>query len=92
MNYKMTPDERETIVRTDEGDPWVWISTYHQPTCRRLREDGRFTIIKDEDGQVQAKLPKKDWNPLGFAKSRRNLTPEQRAAVAKRMQKARVTK
>lgn len=89
MGYTLTANERETIIRTDEGDRWVWITTYHPPTCRKLREDPRFTVYKDGGDQVFAKLPKSEWNPLGFAKHKRNMTPEQKAEAAARMQKAR---
>ncbi len=92
----MTPEERETIVTTSDGDDVVRIWTAQRPVISRLQKDTRFTLIDSGffEGSKWAEftIPRNQWNPVSGAKKRYKVSEERRAQLAEQMARARAAK
>ena len=91
--FSLTPYERETIVNASDGDGVVRIWTAQRKHITRMRRNDSFaeTATGYHGGTEWAEftIPASDWNPASGAKRKRNLTDEQRQALADRLAKAR---
>lgn len=91
--FSLTPYERETTVNASDGDGVVRIWTAQRKHITRMRRHGSFaeTATGYHGGTEWAEftIPASDWNPASGAKRKRNLTDEQRQALADRLAKAR---
>ena len=91
--FSLTPYERETTVNASDGDQVVRIWTAQRKHITRMRRHDSFTETATgyHGGTEWAEftIPASDWNPASGAKRKRNLTDEQRQALADRLAKAR---
>ena len=91
--FSLTPYERETTVNASDGDQLVRIWTAQRRHITRMRRNDSFTETATgyHGGTEWAEftIPSADWNPASGAKRKRNLTDEQRQALADRLAKAR---
>ena len=91
--FSLTPYERETTVNASDGDGVVRIWTAQRKHITRMRRHDSFTETATgyHGGTEWAEftIPASDWNPASGAKRKRNLTDEQRQALADRLAKAR---
>lgn len=89
----LSSDERETVITVTDADQSVHIWTAQRRHITRMRKHDSFT----ETGSgyhgttewASFTIPARDWNPASGAKRKRNLTDEQRQALADRLAKAR---
>lgn len=88
----LSPEERETVATTSDGDPWVHVETFQRRYMAKLRNHPSFEVLVDDPGYVRARIKSSMWNPVTGAKRARNYTPEQKAAAADRMAAARAGK
>ena len=94
--FSLTPYERETTVNASDGDQVVRIWTAQRKHITRMRRHDSFTETATgyHGGTEWAEftIPASDWNPASGAKRKRNLTDEQRQALADRLAKSRKEK
>ena len=84
-NYKLTKDQKETLIRYNQAEDILYIDTFDSKLIKHLEKDlGLKPIQVDEFGDRSYNLPK-SW--LRFPRKPRNLKPETRAALADRMRK-----
>jgi hypothetical protein len=87
------PEERETVVNTSDGDDEVRIWTAQRPYITRLRRNPKFVETKSGrwDGTEWAEfvIARAQWSPDSGAKQVRNLSSDQKSALAERMRQAR---
>ncbi len=84
----MNSFERETVINSSDGDELVRIWTAQRTYITKMRRDAAFTetgagTIEGTDWATFT-IPADRWSPLGPRRSK-NLTPEQREAMSKRM-------
>ena len=81
--------EQETVIRFSPGEDEVHIWTNYPAHVRHFSKDERYTLSKvDQDG-AHFTIPRTEYNPVKAAKNRRNLTDEQKQALADRLAKSR---
>ena len=89
----LSSDERETVITVTDADPVVRIWTAQRRHITRMRKHDSFTETATgyHGGTEWAEftIPATDWNPATGAKRKRNLTDEQRQALADRLAKSR---
>ena len=93
-NASRTAAERETTVSVTDADTHVHIWTARRKDITRLRKHSGATEMRSGfDGTTEwaeFTIPADRWNPAtGIRRQGRKLTPEQRAAAAARLAKAR---
>ena len=93
---RLTKEERETILRYNEADGYWEVYTAVQAHIRKCDSlDYELTDVDYyEDGTVAGKFYKVSKNAIGFKapNRKRNLTDEQRTAMAERLKVAREKK
>lgn len=93
---RLTKEERETILRYNEADGYWEVYTAVQAHIRKCDSYGYELTDVDyyEDGTVAGKFYKVPKNAIGFKtpNRKRNLTDEQRIAMAERLKTAREKK
>lgn len=93
---RLTKEERETILRYNEADGYWEVYTAVQAHIRKCDSYGYKLTDVDyyEDGTVAGKFYKVPKNAIGFKapNRKRNLTDEQRIAMAERLKAAREKK
>lgn len=89
-------EEQETIITHNRADDTVSIYTSNIHDLRYFKSKSDFTLIREwfdaETGEVEAAsftLPKDRANLRKIVKTRKNLTDEQRQALADRLSTAR---
>lgn len=89
----MNPFERETVVTSSDGDDFVSVYTCQRRYISRLRKHPKAveTGSGTHEGTewVTFRIPAKQWSPVSGIKRTSTLTPEQRAASAERLRRAR---
>ncbi len=85
----MTPDERETIVRSSDGDDVVRIWTAQRTVITRLTKDDRFELVSSgqQGGRVvwaEFTIPADKYSPVTGAKKRFNLSETEKQKRAER--------
>jgi hypothetical protein len=93
---RLAKEERETILRYNEADGYWEVYTAVQAHIRKCDSLGYELTDVDyyEDGTVAGKFYKVPKNAIGFKapNRKRNLTDEQRTAMAERLKAAREKK
>lgn len=93
---RLTKEERETILRYNEADGYWEVYTAVQAHIKKCDSHGYELTDVDyyEDGTVAGKFYKVPKNAIGFKtpNRKRNLTDEQRIAMAERLKTAREKK
>lgn len=93
---RLAKEERETILRYNEADGYWEVYTAVQSHIRKCDSFNYELTDVDyyEDGTVAGKFYKVPKNAIGFKtpNRKRNLTDEQRAAMAERLKTAREKK
>jgi hypothetical protein len=88
-----TKDEQETTVTYITADSLVQVYTAVPKHLRRLRSDKRATEISGGDDWGIFYIESRFFDPLnGFKRARKEMTPEQKAASAKRLADARANR
>jgi hypothetical protein len=83
--------EQETTVAAGRADAVVYVYSTVPKHLRKLRGDKRVTEVEGGDGWGRFEIPADQFDPLrGFKRATRQLTDEQRKAVAERFRKARL--
>lgn len=87
-----TMEEQETIITQNRADDTVSIYTSNTHDIRYFKSRREFTLVQEwfgaETGEVEAAsftLPKERANIRKIVKNRKNLTDEQRQALADRL-------
>lgn len=81
--------EYETHVSFDYAQKLVRIYTTVPSHIRKLSLEGRARLVSQDSESATYEVDSKDFNPLGGFKRKSNFTPEQKAAAAERLAKAR---
>lgn len=83
-------EEQETTVTWAAGDSFVYVYTSVPKHLRRMRADKRFTETKGEEDWGNFFGPRGLLDPLtGIKRTRKAMTPEQKAASVARLAAAR---
>ena len=89
----LSSDERETVITVTDADQSVHIWTAQKRHITRMRKHDSFTeTATGYHGTTEwasFTIPARDWNPASGAKRKRNLTDEQRQALADRLARSR---
>ena len=92
----MIAAERETHINTDDDSEWVYIETAQRRYYGKLlkaAQAGRVELVKettiDDMPYYVFRVHAKKWSPLTGVKRERNLTDEQRKALADRLRETR---
>ena len=91
---KSTPAyERETTIISNDEDDVIVIWTMQRRFISRMRKHPAFretgSGYHGASEWVEFQVPSKDWNPASGGKRKRDLTPEQRQAMADRLAQSR---
>ena len=91
---KSTPAyERETTIISNDEDDVIVIWTMQRRFISRMRKHPAFretgSGYHGTSEWVEFQIPAKDWNPASGGKRKRDLTPEQRQAMADRLAQSR---
>ena len=91
---KSTPAyERETTIISNDEDDVIVIWTMQRRFISRMRKHPAFketgSGYHGTSEWVEFQVPSKDWNPASGGKRKRDLTPEQRQAMADRLAQSR---
>lgn len=82
-------EEQETTVTFGRNDDVVYIWTSNTVHLRKLRKDARVTEVLGDEDQAHFTVPAESYDIIKGLKTKRTLTPEQRAAAGERLRKAR---
>ena len=91
---KSTPAyERETTIISNDEDDVIVIWTMQRRFISRMRKHPAFretgSGYHGASEWAEFQVPSKDWNPASGGKRKRDLTPEQRQAMADRLAQSR---
>ena len=91
---KSTPAyERETTIISNDEDDVIVIWTMQRRFISRMRKHPAFretgSGYHGTSEWVEFQVPSRDWNPASGGKRKRDLTPEQRQAMADRLAQSR---
>jgi hypothetical protein len=82
--------EQETTVAAGRADDVVYVYSTVPKHLRKLRSDKRVTELEGDADWGRFEIPADQFDPLrGFKRASRQLTDEQRLAVAERFRLAR---
>ena len=92
-----TAEERETTVAYCEVDDTIRIFTCIRTDITAMSNKKQFTLVSEgvDDGGTKLawfSIPRSEFDISRAAKTRRNMTEEQRAASAERLRRAREKK
>jgi len=88
---RLSPQERETILGFNEGEPTGWIFTYNKMWQKHLEGKLGLKPVKDNgEGGREYEIDKKRIS-MPRALKKVKLSPEQRKAIGERLQKARLS-
>lgn len=85
----MNRDEYETHVSLDHAAKLVRIYTTVPAHIRKLKLEGRARLVKWDEESATFEVDAENFNVLGGFKRKSTWTPEQKAAAAARLKKAR---
>lgn len=89
--YRLTPEERETVITINDADKTARIFTWQRKLQRRLASNPEARLLKEgihkhpDDRYQQYEVPR----DLVTIRNRRVLSPEQREQAAERMRQQR---
>lgn len=89
----LTPPERETTVTTTDASDEIRIWTCRVRHIGELKRHPAFTLVAEgaygSTAWAEFVIADSAWSPATGARRRRSLTPEQRAAIGERLNRAR---
>ena len=85
-----TKGEQETVVTIDREDNVAHIYSNNPAHVRRMLKDDRLTVVDTGEDEISGlwgnfRSEPGDWNPVTGLKRKRNLSDEQRQAMADRL-------